>query len=111
MKKSLKLHGRAEEVVAERLASYGAALRQLGLRHRQQTDCWMNKSTENSHLPFRRPGRAMLRFRWMRSTQKFAAVHASLHNHFNGERARSSRTLSELNRAAGLVRWRALCAE
>jgi hypothetical protein len=28
-------------------------------------------------------GRAMLRFRQMKSHQKFASVHANVHNHFN----------------------------
>ncbi|SEM69787.1 hypothetical protein SAMN05192583_0903 [Sphingomonas gellani] len=43
-------------------------------------------SVENSHLPFRQRERAMLRFRRMRSLQKFALVHVNVHNHFNLER-------------------------
>ncbi len=38
---------------------------------------------ENSHLPFRRRERAMLRFRRMRSLQKFVSVYASVYNHSN----------------------------
>ena len=34
-------------------------------------------------LLFRRRERAMLRFRQMRTLQKFASVHANVHNHFN----------------------------
>lgn len=34
----------------------------------------------------------MLRFRNMRSLQKFSAVHASVHNHFDPERHLDSRT-------------------
>jgi putative transposase len=34
-----------------------------------------------SNWPFRRRERAMLRFRQMKTLQKFASVHASLHNH------------------------------
>jgi len=41
---------------------------------------------ENSHPPFRRRERAMQRFRRMKSLQKFASLHASLHNHFSQER-------------------------
>ena len=52
----------------------------------------------------------MLRFRRMRSLQKFAAVHASVSNHFNLERSLSSRHLFKLNRAAALAEWRGLCA-
>jgi len=46
----------------------------------------------------------------MRTLQKFAAVHASVFNHFNQERSPSSRTLFKLNRAAALAEWRGLCA-
>ncbi len=50
----------------------------------------------------------MQRFRSMRSLQKFAAVHASIHNHFNRERHLYSKTNFKLNRAAALADWRQL---
>ena len=53
----------------------------------------------------------MLRFRRMRTLQKFAAVHASVHNHFNQERSLYSRANFKRNRAAALAEWRGLCAE
>jgi len=53
----------------------------------------------------------MLRFRRMRSLQKFASVHASVSNHFNTERSLSSRHFFKLNRAAALAEWCGLCAE
>ncbi len=53
----------------------------------------------------------MLRFRRMRSLQKFASVHASVSNHFNQGRSLSSRTIFKANRAAALAEWRDLCAE
>ena len=49
----------------------------------------------------------MLRFRRMHSLQKFAAVHASVHNHFNADRSLSSRPNYKLTRAAALAEWRA----
>lgn len=52
----------------------------------------------------------MLRFRRMRTLQKFAAVHGSVHNHFNPERHLYSRSNFKLNRAAALTDWRGLCA-
>lgn len=52
----------------------------------------------------------MLRFRRMRSLQKFASVHASVTNHFNHERSLSRRNDFKLNRAAALTEWRGLCA-
>ena len=52
----------------------------------------------------------MLRFRQMRSLQKFASVHASVCNHFNQERSRYSRENYKAGRAAALVEWRGLFA-
>ncbi len=76
----------------------------------QETDRWANNRAENSHLPFRRRERAMLRFRRMRSLQKFATVHASVCNHFNQERSLSKRNDFKLNRTAALAEWRGLLA-
>ena len=84
LKKAMRKHGRPEVIVTDRLRSYGAALREIGAR-RQETGRWLNNRAENSHLPFRRRERAMLRFRRMRTLQKFASVHASVLNHFNSE--------------------------
>jgi len=103
LKKSLKRHGTADELVTVRLRSYGAALGELGIRDLQQSGRWMNNRTENSHQPFRRRERAMLRFRRMRTLHKFAAAHASVSNHFTQDRSLSSRPLFKLNRAAALA--------
>ena len=86
LKKLMKRHGKAETVVTDRFASYRAALRELGAFKKQQTGRWLNNRVENSHLPFRRRERAMLRFRQMRCLQKSVAVYSSLHNRFNHKR-------------------------
>ncbi len=83
LKKAMRKHGGPETIVTDRLRSYGAALKELGADTRQETGRWVNNRAENSHLPFRRRERAMLRFRRVRSLQKFASVHASVSNHFN----------------------------
>ena len=77
--------------MTDKLRSYGAALKEIGSDFRQETGRWANNPAENAHLPFRRRERAMLRFRRMRSLQKFASVHASVTNHFNTDRSLSSR--------------------
>ena len=110
LKKSLKRHGHAEEIVTDRLRSYGAALRDLGVSEKQETRRWANNRAENSHQPFRRRERAMLRFRRMQTLQKFASVHASIHNHFNQERGLHSRQNYKANRTAALAEWRGLFA-
>ena len=108
LKKAMRKHGRPEVIVTDRLRSYGAALRYIGGADRQETGRWLNNRAENSHLPFRRRERAMLRFRRMRTLQKFVAVHASVSNHFNQERHLYSRANFKLNRAAALAEWRQL---
>ncbi len=52
----------------------------------------------------------MLRFRRMKSLQKFASVHASLHNHFNQERHLVDRQTYKIRRATALVEWQSLAA-
>ncbi len=106
----MRRHGSPEVLVTEKLRSYGAAMRELGNVGRQETGRWLNNHAENSLQPLRRRERAMLRFRRMRSLQKFASVHASVHNHFNQERALCSRQNFKLNRAAALLEWRGLFA-
>ncbi len=90
------------------LRSYGAAMKVIGNAERQETGRGLNNRVENSHLPFRRRERAMLRFRRTRTLQKFVSVHASVHNHFNHERHLYSRVNFKLNRTAALAEWRQL---
>ena len=111
LRKAMRKHGKPEVIATDRLRSYRAALKEIGAEAKQETGRWKNNRAENSHLPFRRRERAMLRFRRMRSLQKFASVHASVSNHFNQERSLSNRNHFKLNRAAALAEWRGLCAE
>ena len=111
LRRTLRRHGRPEEMVTDRLRTYGAAHDDLGFRVRQGTGRWMNNRAENAHLPFRRRERAMLRFRRMRTLQKFASVHASVFNHFNQDRSLSARSNFKTNRAAALAEWRGLFTE
>jgi putative transposase len=108
LRKAMRKHGRPEVVVTDKLRSYGTALKEIGAGFRQETGRWANNRAENSHLPFRRRERAMLRFRRMRSLQTFAAIHASVSNHFNQERSLSRRNIFKANRTAALAEWRGL---
>ena len=108
--KAMCKHGRPEVIVTNRFRSFGAALRYIGADHRQETGRWMNNRAENSHLPYRRRERAMLRCRRMRRLQKFASVHASNYNLFNAERSLIARSRFKLTRATALAEWRGLCA-
>lgn len=110
LKKLMKRYGSPTVIVTDRLRSYGAAMKVIGNVDKQEVGRWKNNRAENSHLPFRRRERAMLRFRRMRSLQKFVAVHSSIHNHFNQERHLYSRKNFKLNRIAALSEWRQLCS-
>ena len=48
--------------------------------------------------------------RAVRTLQKFAAAHASIHNHFNHDRHLNRRDIFKQNRSAALVEWRQLAA-
>ena len=91
LRKAMKRYGRPEVIVTDRLRSYRAAMREIGNEARQETGRWLNNRAENSHQPFRRRERAMARFRSLKSLQKFASIHASVHNHFNQDRHLNSR--------------------
>jgi len=110
LKKVLKRHGKADKIVTDGLKSYPAAMKELGNQERREMGRWLNNRAENSHLPFRRRERAMLRFRQMKSLQKFASVHASISNHFNAERHLVDRQTYKARRSAALAEWQNLAA-
>ncbi|UAK25625.1 IS6 family transposase [Sphingomonas nostoxanthinifaciens] len=108
MKKALKRNGSPERITTDGLRSYQAAMRELGNGERQEVGRHANNRVENSHLPFRRRERAMLRFRRMKTLQKFASVHANVSNHFNLERHLVDRQTYKLRRSAALAEWQIL---
>ena len=110
LKKAMRRYGPPRVIVTDRCPSYRTALKDLHAEGLQISGHYPNNQVENSHLPFRRRERAMLRFRRMRSLQKFAAVHSSVHNHFNLERHLYHRDHFKLNRQAELAEWRQLGA-
>ncbi len=110
LKKLMKRYGNPQEIVTDRLRSYRAAMKIIGIETAQEVGRWLNNRCENSHLPFRRRERAMLKFRRLRSLQKFVSIHSSIHNHFNHERHLTSREEFKLQRNAALAEWQQLSA-
>ena len=108
MKKALNRHGSPEAITTDGLRSCGAAMKELGNADKQEVGRWANNRVENSHLPFRRRERAMLRFRGMKTLKKFASVHANVHNHFNLERHPVDRQTYKQRRSAALAEWQIL---
>ena len=99
-----------EVLVTDRLRSYGAAMKVIGNSKRQECGRWLNNRAENSHQPFRRREGAMAKFRDIKTLQKFASVHASIHNHFKLDRHLNRSETFKENRAAALAEWRQLAA-
>ncbi len=52
----------------------------------------------------------MSKFRGFETLQKFASVHASIHNHFNQDRHLNRRNIFKQNRSAALAEWRQFAA-
>ena len=110
LRKTMKRYCNPEVIVTERLRSYRDAMKVIGNEDKQDVGRWLNNRAENSHQPQRRRERAMPRFRRMRSLLKFAAVHSSVHNHFNFERHINDRNWFKENRQNALAEWRQLAA-
>ena len=106
---SLLLHcfGPPHVFVTDKLRSYGAAMKVIGATNRTLAA----GSTIGPRIRtcrFDDENVPCIRFRSMRTLQKFVAVHSSIHNHFNQERHRYSRENFKLNRAAAFAEWRQL---
>jgi len=71
LKKTMRRHGPADEIVTDLLRSYCAALKEIGAESLQETVHRANSRAENSNQPVRRRERAMLRFRRVRTLRKF----------------------------------------
>ena len=110
LKRAMKRYGWPYSMVTDRLRSYRSAMKMAGVSGRQECGRWLNNRAENSHQPFRRREGAMARFRDIKTLQKFAAVHASIHNHFNLERHLTRRDIFKQNRSAALAEWSQLAA-
>ena len=117
LKKALKRHGQAETIVTDGLKSHPAAMRSLGNIDRREMGRWLNNRAENSHLPFRRRGRAMLRFRQMtrraakptrcrNSPQAMPTFTTTL----NLQRHLVDRQTNKASRSVALAEWQSLVA-
>ena len=94
-------------MVTDKLGSYGAANREIGLTvcdHRQHKG--LNNRAENSHQPIRRRERVMKRFKSARHLQRFASIHDPIYNLHHFPRYRFTSAIHrELRQTANTV-WR-----
>jgi len=95
-----------EAIVTDKLASYRAAAREIGLVDRHQPGGPpANNRAENSHVPIRRRERKQQRLKSQGSAQRFLATHAAVYNTFNLQPHLISRSGLRILRAGAHRVW------
>jgi len=100
MRKLLKKHGRAPRVlITDKLRSYAAANKDLGINVEHRQHKGLNNRAENSHQPTRVREKVLRRFKSARHLQRFASTHDQVANQFmhcrynaNAQAKRDART-------------------
>ena len=111
MVKLLKKQGFAPSlVVTDRLRSYPAAFRAIGLTAEHDRGLRANNRAENSHQPIRRRERKLQRFKSPGSVQRFLAIHAATFNAFTHQRHLLRRPHFKELRAGSFRTWAAASA-
>src|SRR5260370_31767252 len=111
MRKLLRKQGFApKQVTTDKLGSYGAAVRHLGLSCHHEQSLRQNNRADNSHQVLRRPDRKMQRFKSPASAQRFLSVHAAVYNTFNLQRHLVSRSTLRIFRSEAAAHWRCATA-
>jgi putative transposase len=109
LRKLMKKHVMAPRVmVTDKLGSYGAARKDMGLsiEHRQHKG--LNNRAENSHQPTRRRERQMKRFKSARQVQRFLSIHDPISNLFHLRRHRLTAAGYRRARTAAFEAWAAI---
>jgi transposase-like protein len=106
MPKLLKKQGYAPNaLVTDKLPSYGAARRELGLVACHEQDLRKNNRAGNFHQVVRRREQKMLGFKSSASAQRFLSIHAAVRNAFNLQRHLIFRRSLRLVRAEAAEQW------
>jgi len=108
-RKLLKHQGiHPESITTDKLASYRAAARELGLTDRHRPGGMRaNNRAENSHLAIRRRERKQQKFKSQGSAQRFLATHAAVYNTFNTQPHLIRQPILRQFRAAAHQAWAA----
>jgi len=110
MRKLLKKQFKPTRLVTDKLGSYRAAFRKLGLGIEHVTDKRANNRAENSHQPVRRRERKMQRFKSPGSAQRFLNLHSATYNSFFFQRHLLDRSTFKQYRVSAFVEWYAASA-
>lgn len=97
-----------KRIVTDKLASYGAARRQVMPTVEHRSHKGLNNRAENSHLPLRKLERIMQRFRSPGSLQRFVSVFSAVRNLFVPTSSKHSAIAIHLHRLAAMAHWKAV---
>ena len=111
MRKLLKKQGFVPDaIITDKLPSYGAALKDLGLSSHHDFGGRKNNRAESSHLPVRQRERRMQCFKSPGSAQQFLSTHAAVYNTFNVQHHLISRRTLRQFRGAAMSEWQTATA-
>ena len=98
-------------IITDKLASYGAAKREIlpGVEHRQHKR--LNNRAENSHQPTRQRERTMRRFKSAGQAQRFLSAFGPIQGHFRPRRHRFTATAYRVERQRRFLAWKAITGQ
>src|SRR3954449_8044068 len=106
LRKLLKKQMRPPRVmITDKLASYGAAKREIMPRVEHRQHKGLNNRPENSHQPTRRRERQMKRFKSARHAQRFLSAHDQINNLFHLRRDHLTAAEYQAARAQAFQTW------
>ena len=100
-----KCGGPLRVLITDKLKSYAAANKDMGLRFEHRRHKGLNNRAENSHQPTRVRERVMRCFKSSRQLQRFVSVHDQVANLFHRCRYNVSATEKRTNRSQALTAW------
>jgi len=107
LRKLLKKLGFApSRIVTDKLLSYPAAFRAIGLVAEHDRGLRANNRAENAHQPIQRRERKMQRFKSPGSAQHFLSIHAATYNTFYHQRHLNRRPFYKELRTASFNAWK-----
>lgn len=106
LRKLLRNQGvKPKRIVTDKLGSYGAALKLLGLKDLHDVGGRKNNRAECSHVPIRRRERKSQRFRSIHRAQKLLSARSQVYNLFNHRRHLISRNTLRESRQKANLEW------
>jgi putative transposase len=103
--------GMPRVIITDKLRSYGAALRKLGVAVDHRAHKGLNNRIEGSHRPTRKREKIQGRFKSARQAQRFLAVHDETANLFHPRRHTMTAKIFRQKRADAFCEWAGCASE